>query len=446
MTSSSRILPAISDQWSERAKEFSTLLADVATDDFGLVRTHIHFQERRALRLADLPKTIPLTPEGLSSVDFLCYEDAKMATGAFLAAQSIRWEVTREEQAKDLARTAFEALVEVYDLGATVSEGFFPKPYGGKISQEFSRDQYLFVLSGLAAYARICGDDELLLIRRMAAGMVDFWMRIDYKHSYFGLPSSSNLSDFMGGIFLGIASHGFRMGGDSRHWREYLRLFGEEGLDRRISMTLRGQFRDGVPYDGGMYFRQTENSVMLKCMAVDEVWESDPRNRPLWSHSLEKCLADDLTVALDPSDGLTFGLIAYDLASDATHLVDPGVVAELENPLNLPDSTWAGSRKRPGSAQTAYAAAVIADRIGSRKALDIYRLILDQMTYEKFRFVTVPDPTHLVPDHEWEGDLLASGQMAYWLWAYWLGRQRGLLVSTEDPVPALADEPATFAR
>jgi hypothetical protein len=425
------------DLLQDRACDFSDLLANVAQDESGLIRTHIHFAEKRALLDADLPKSIPLCPEGVRPVNFYCYEDAGMATGAFLAAQSLCYEVTGQDQARKLARAAFEGIEFIYKLGTTIEPGFFPKPYGRLASREFSRDQYLFVLSGLAAYSRICSQEERVVIGSMAAAMFDFWINIDYKQKYFDQPPASHLCDFMGSLFLGIASHASRLGREEKHWREYQRLFESEGLGKRMPETLRDQFRRGVNYDGAMYFRQAENAMMLKCMAVDEVWESDPANRELWRDSLRQFLDGDLTVALDPVDGLTYAFMAYERADDSVHLVAPGVVPELKNPLNLPDLTWGGGRKRPGSAQTAYAAAIIADRIKSDEALKTYRLILNKMTYDKFRQVTVQDAAHFVPQHEWEHNLLGACQMAYWLWAYWLGRHRGLISAPSDSFSSL---------
>lgn len=414
-----------------QAEILTELIAGVARDKKNIIRTFIHVSGKRPLEAGDLPVHVPLMPVGSDATEFICYEDAGMTTGAFLASQCLRYTATKEPEALYEAQQAFKGIQRIFDLGRSKCAGFFPKPYGGRYSEEISRDQYLFVLSGLAAYAQICDEESALNVREIAAAMADYWMKIDYNHSYFGLSSDRNLSDFMSSLFLGIMSHSYRLGGQRRHWEEYRRLFEQEEMGRRMPQTLRAQFRSGMTYDGAMYFRQTENAVMLKSMAVDELWESDALNRGLWRKSLQAFLDDDLLIAWDPLDGLTYGLVGYDRASDSTFLTAPGVIGELENPLALPDLTWGGLRKRPGSSQTAYAAVVIADRIGSAKAHSAAEAILEKMTVDKFKAVSVPSHEHHVPMHAWEESLFSTAHASYWLWAYWLGRSRGFFAEGE---------------
>jgi len=408
-----------------RADHYTRLLTEVAADEMGIVRTSIHFDELRPLREGDLP-TIPLQREGGSAEAFHAYEDAGMTTGAFLVSQCLRYQVTGEPEARAHADRAFGAIRHIYEMGSKVREGFFPKPYGGKISDQLSRDQYLFVMNGLTAYQAIAPGADPAMIRRMLVRMADYWVDIDYTTSYFGLPPSNHLHDYMGALFLGVIHPATKTGEEVRLAEEYERLLREERLGVRMKETLRNRFRNGELYDGGTYFRQNENPIMMKSMAVDALWDGDPANRPLWREALETFRDDDLAIALDEESRLTYAVVGYDATRDDTYLTDPGVIPELENPLHFPKLTWGGLRKTPGSTQVAYAATVIGHRLEDPRIVHLARNILENMDMEAFRAVTVPAPEHLVPGSEWEVHDLKTCYLAYWLWAYWLGKARSL--------------------
>ena len=409
----------------ERASQFTSILTEVAADEEHIIRTVIHFDEMRPLEDDDLPQSL-WWREGCSPSGFYCYEDAGMTTGSFLASQSLRYLVTGKEEAKHNADNAFRGVCFIYELGKEKVEGYFPKPYGKKISDQISRDQYLYVLNGLANYHRIVDEKTQRQIQRMMAKMADYWISINYTDSYFGLPASSNLRDFMGPLFLGIMRIPYTYTGDKKYLREYERLFAEERLGARMPETLRGLFLRGEKYDGATYFRQQENPVMMKTMAIDHLWPVDSEHGDLWRQALQAFRDDVLTISLERNSGLNYNVVGFDVKRNSTFMTEPGVIKELENPLNLPFLTWGGLRKTAGSAQIAYAAAVIGDRLGDRETIKTAADILGKMDLSKFRGFTVPDKSHLPPGYDWEIKMLHSCYLSYWLWAYWLGRARKL--------------------
>jgi hypothetical protein len=120
-------------------------------------------------------------------------------------------------------------------------------------------------------------------------------------------------------------------------------------------------------------------------------------------------------------------MTGFDPSRNATFLTRPGVIKELENPLKVPFLTWGGLRRIPSSTLTAYTCAVIASRLGIAEAAEVTRLVLTAMDLHKFRCYTVPAPEHLPPGEEWRTNVLDTSALAYWQWAYWLARHRGLL-------------------
>ena len=256
--------------------------------------------------------------------------------------------------------------------------------------------------------------------------MVEYWISINYTYSYFSIPPTSHLKDFMGSLFLGLVHYPCAYGGDEKFLNEYNRLFHEENLGPRMPETLRAHFLRGEPYDGAMYFRQQENPIMMKSMAIDHLWETDTEHRELWEKSLRTFYDDELCIALDRKDGLVYAIVGFDPEKNETFLTEPKVIEELTDVLNFGWIRFGGLRKTPGSTQVAYAAAVIGDRLKLQDSVDTARLILEKMELEKFRSFTVPDKSHLPAGLEDKQKFLASCYLSYWLWTYWLGRQRKL--------------------
>lgn len=411
------------DNLRARAERFDALLREHATDARGIMHAAIHFDPIRPLQPGDIDSPVPML-HGLAPEDLYGYEDAGMVTGAYLAAQSIRFRVTADPDALRAADAAFAAIRAIYQLGAAKRPGFFPKPYGGKTSDQLSRDQYLFAMTGLTEYLTVAADANRSMATDMLVQMARYWIDIKYTTRYFNLPPSCHLDDFMGSLYLGIMAAAVKASGDSGLQHEYERLRDEVRLGARMRETHAAMFRAGRTYDGAMYYRQSENPVMMKAMAIDLMWDHDPEHREVWREALRTFWEDDLLVPLDRESGLNYFLLRYDADADRAFLTEPGVIEELENPLNLSFLTWGGLRQHAGSTQTAYAAAVIADRLGMPEAKDIAELVLDRLTLEKFRGLTVPDATHIPPGHGFELDLLGSGYVAYWLWTYWVLRER----------------------
>jgi hypothetical protein len=413
----------------QRATAFDDIMQRFARDEHGVMCANICFEPLRSLQPGDIASCQRLG-ESTSCENMCAYEDSGMTTGAYLAAQSLRYRLTNDPAAKQAADDAFAGICFVYELGAKgKSPGFFPKPYGAVISNQISRDQYLFVMSGLAEYLKIASADSAEQIVGMIAHMADYWISINYSTSYFGLPTSSHLDDYMGSLFLGIIGIAARVTGEARFQREYQRLFSEALLGPRMPETLLAQFRRGELYDGATYFRQAENPIMMKSMAIDFLWETEPGDRDLWRQALQAYWEEDLRVSLDENTGLNHFIVGYDTKADTTFLTEPGVVDEIQNPLGLSVLNWGGRRQSAGSTQTAFAAAIIADRLGLSDAADTMSLILSKLTLESFRGLTVPDHRHIPPEHEFEVTLLNSAYLSYWLWTYWLARERSLISS-----------------
>lgn len=417
----------LAEKIAKKSDTLTDVICNAAMDDDFIVRASLNFTELRPLKAGDIPESaFQFSAVSDNSAEFFSYEDAGMTTGTFLASQSIRYKVTGESAALQNAANAFAGIEKIYELGKTITEGLFPKPYGKKISQEISRDQYLFVLAGLKEYYEIAGRVKQEKIKQMARSMGHYWMKINYTHSYLGLPAGSHLTDFMGSLFLGIIRTAYEISKDASLLKEYQRLLYEEKLGGRMPETLRGQFLSGKKYDGGMYFRSHQHCMMMKTLAVELLWDYDVENRPLWKKSLSAFWKDDLLVGYDPSDGLCYFIVGFDPVKNDTYLTNPGVIPELENPLNIAHLTWGGRHKTAMSTQLAYCAVVIADRLGDNKAVKTAETVLEKVSLESCRELSGVAPEYFPPGENYRSKLLNVYALCAWLWSYWLGRQKKL--------------------
>ena len=424
MSIDSRLAPTSLD---ERAASFDQVIQRFARDEQEIICAYICFEQLRSLQQGDIVECQRL---GLntSCENLYAYEDAGMASGAYLASQALRYRVTKEEEARRQADTAFEGIRYIYELGRKEKRpGFFPKPYGALLSDQISRDQYLYVMAGLAEYLTIADESRRAIILEMLEQMANYWIDIDYKNSCFGMPSASHLDDHMGSLFLGIIGIAAQATGAPRLQREYERLHHDRHLGQRMPETLMSRFRRGKTYDAAMYFRQAENAIMMKAMAIDQIWDRERIHQNLWRQSLRSFFEDDLLVSHNLESGLNYFMVGYDAETGETFLAEPGVIEELENPLNLAGQTWGGLRQNASSTQTAFAAAIIADRLQLTDASDTVQMILKKLSLESFRGITAPDSQHIPPDHDFELNLLNTGFIAYWLWTYWMARERSLI-------------------
>jgi len=410
-----------SDGMKQRSEDFLRVLTDVAMDDDHMVQSVIHLTEMRKIRNDDLACS-SWYYRVASPAGFYAYEDSGMTTAGLLAAESLRYQVTHNPDAKTNADKAFQGIVHIYHLGKQRTEGYFPKPYDKKISDQISRDQYIFVMRSLEYYYAIADEVVRKQICRMVGKMAEYWMSINYSDSYFGLPVSSHLTDLAGSLFLGIIRMAYRYTGDEKFKKEYDRLFKEERLGERMPETLKAQFLRGEPYDGAMYFRQSEQDIMMKTLALDHLWDADIQNRPQWRKALQAFYNEDLQVQYNPESGLSYFITGLDPKTGKTFLTEPKIIEELTDPLDLQWIRFGGLRQTPGSVQIAFNAVIIGDRLEMKPAINLAGSILEKISLDKFKYFTVPDSSHIPPNQMYAQHFAYASFFAIWLWTYWLGR------------------------
>lgn len=408
----------------KRAEEFSALIEDRAMDDVYIVRMMLDYETREIVtEKNNIPKILGSDIPGHI---FMPYEDAGMTTGAYLAAQSLNYQTTCSADALRRAKKAFSAVCYIYELGQNGRcEGFFPKPYGAQFSEHCSRDQYLFVMSGLVEYYQIADENERLQIKNMLEKMAQFWRDINYSPGFFSMKKTPQLYDYIAPVFLGIAGMPCRLSDNETCRKEVARLLDEEHLRENALGTLRERFRQGELYDGAQYYRQNENPLMMKSLAMHHLWEISEEYHDFCREVLQKSFYDDLFVEL-ADDGLNYYIMKYKRETDSFSMTSAGKIDEIQNPVNLPFLSWGGERRRAGSTQSIFAAIIIAARLGRKDIAEKAKNVLEKLTIDKFRGFTYPVQEDIPPGSEYASSVLSCNYMSFWLWDYYLGKKFNL--------------------
>ena len=170
---------------------FEQDVEECLVDKHGLVRSALNIDTMRPFERGFFKgKSIHDYP-GRSWDDFseyMSYENAGMCTGAYLAAMVWKYRATKDVQALEKAHRCFDAIEWLYNLSASREDGFFCKCYGGKISDQISSDQYIYIFTGLNEYMHFAPYEIQSRCVRMLESMVRFWMKINYSYQYFGRP------------------------------------------------------------------------------------------------------------------------------------------------------------------------------------------------------------------------------------------------------------------
>jgi hypothetical protein len=114
-------------------------------------------------------------------------ENTLWATGFFLWSQLLRYRVTREDAARELARTAFRDLNHFFDLSATIEPGLLGKPHGGRAGPTTSFDQAAFPILPYVWFAQsLATPEEKAAATRNMAAHGDYYLRRNWTVNHHG--------------------------------------------------------------------------------------------------------------------------------------------------------------------------------------------------------------------------------------------------------------------
>lgn len=155
----------------------------------------------------------------------LTYENSLMATGEFALSQIVRYRVTRDPAARDLAHRAVRGILAVADEGRHYMPGWLPKPLGGlshaRDSHEMSVDQYTKALIALDAWRPLASAAEQAAIDRFFIDIADFFIARKWRHAYrHRTIVTANTHHHALGLYVMVVHLAARASGDRRYLAE----------------------------------------------------------------------------------------------------------------------------------------------------------------------------------------------------------------------------------
>ncbi|RKX34353.1 MAG: hypothetical protein DRP71_07325 [Verrucomicrobia bacterium] len=143
-------------------------------------------------------------------------ENSITTSGIYLASQVYRYLATGDDEAMTQALKAFHSLDLIYRFGEDDDRpGWMGKPYGFRLSDQTSGDQYHDATWGLFSFLEIAPEQERRRAEEMLIGFADHWRKIDYtifylKHTW----SNKHEEHSYNAIFMAINLIAYHLTGD----------------------------------------------------------------------------------------------------------------------------------------------------------------------------------------------------------------------------------------
>jgi hypothetical protein len=419
----------------QRAREIEDWVEEAFIDSNGIFYTYLDTKTGGPLTDASFaPGQVPIHlpgTEGFTAAEWHNYENTGMTTGAYLQALLYRYEMERDATAMRQARRCFEALKYNYDLGRQLEEGFLPKLYGNRFSEQTSSDQVLYVMLALDHFHLHASDAEKKLIDRMIANLIGFWVRRGYRYKYFWHQDML----WPLGRFPSLLLMGYKHGGGETFKKEYDRLLAmgvnKEPVELRLAPKLRGEV-PATPYEikhQAWLIGEMEGAVSMDTMELDYLLRNDPANEwaGYWKKSIKQ-IWDEGKLAMAP-DGTMYVHVLVDFKTRKPRRPEPEYFRESEGPHDWIGFRYIAGARSCDSTFLARSAVQAEPHLRDPEMRDIARLVLHSIDRDGLR--TYYDPDRYPPELKHRTEFYSGDGTANWLWAYWQGRKEGVIAADE---------------
>jgi len=405
---------------------------EAMVDANGVVYSSINNRTQKPWTPDDLGPDDEFIPvEGFGAWDVINYENSGMTTGGYLAAQAFRYRSVGDAEALALARRSFEGLCHIYDLGRQKEEGYFPKNYGDRYSEEASTDQYLYAMKGMMAYLPLAASDHADAIRTMIPKMVDFWVSRGYRRDYFAVK------DLLWplGRFPSLLLMAWKVSGQQKYLDEFTRLNEEEKVhlepaDMRLGRRLKSpdQFSDYEERQGRKYLlAHLPDSAAMDIMELDECLTHSEAYAEHWLRSMRQMWHEGLLGLTD--GGLDRSFFLYDPQTGEVSAPLPGYTSDSDS-LNWSWARWAGGVLSARSTMVARAGVHVAKWLPDENPTETIIKVLSEIDPDHMREYVDPDGQQMMDRHRFMCHLVCGDAIVNWLWAYWQGRVEGVIDSS----------------
>ncbi|OPY85898.1 MAG: hypothetical protein A4E71_01865 [Smithella sp. PtaU1.Bin162] len=355
--------------------------------------------------------------EGFSRSEVAAYENCGMCTGSYLQALLFRYRVEKDSVALDRAGRCFRALCYIYELGKQFEEGFFPKIYGNRFSYETSTDQVLYTVMALDKFYEYAAPQEQAAIRVMIPNMVMFWVKRNYRYTYFGRQDMQwPLVRFPSLLLLA-----YQYSGTEKFRKEYDRLLAQ-GLTREPEYTTIARRKKPDDYEfkhGAWLINGMADSFTMDVIELDYLLTNDSRNRlyPAWKESVLE-IWNDAKLTLAPN-GKYYTQVWVDLKTGEIRRLPCGEEDSYQPGV---ESGWSTMIVRGAVTAAKY---YPGNEIIKNAVIKVLRSLgIKDLTY-------YDEPDRLLPEYRFKTRFLSGDSITNWLWAYWQGRYQNLITETE---------------
>ncbi|MCC6423302.1 MAG: hypothetical protein IT447_07460 [Phycisphaerales bacterium] len=419
----------------ERAREIEDWVEDRFIDSNGIFYTYLDTKTGGPLTDASFavgqtPMHLPGT-EDYTPAEWHNYENCGMTTAAYTQALLYRHAVERDSTALKRARRCFEAMKYNYELGKQLEEGFLPKLYGNRFSEQTSTDQVLYVMLALDHFHKFATENEKREIDRMIVNLIGFWVKRGYRYKYFWHQDML----WPLGRFPSLLLMGCKHGGDAIFKTEYDRLLAmgvnEGPIELRLEPKLAGDYTPS-PYElkhQAWLIGELEGSVSMDMMELDYLLRNDPHNRwaPNWKASMKK-VWDEGKLALAP-DGTMYVHVLVDMKTHKPRRPEPEFFRKSEGPQDWIGFCYASGGRSADSTFHARSAVQAEKHLHDPQMRDAARHIIQSIDRKGLR--SYYDPERYPPELKHRTELYSGDATANWLWAYWQGRHDGVFGEDE---------------
>jgi len=355
--------------------------------------------------------------EGYTRSGIAAYENCGMTTGAYMQSLLYQYKVEKNAAILQKVRKCYYGIKYIYEIGKQLEEGFFPKIYGNKFSQQTSSDQVLYVVSALDHFSEYADREEQKEIGNMIYQLVNFWMKRDYKFTYY------NTEDMQWPLtrFPTLLILSYKHTGDEKFKKEYDRLL-SEGYAQKPEWALLHEKKNGIKplsaYEkkkGAYLIMNMADFLTMDVMNFDILLKNDPKN-PLsekWRKGVLQ-MWEEAEMTILPN-GKYYSQALVDFETGAVSRT--GGYQKGES-YHGSESGWSTMVSR--GAAMAYKYYPENKEIVSKVSLILESIDINDMTY-------YDEPERWAPRYRFKTKFLSGDSISNWLWTYWLARHLDML-------------------
>ncbi len=416
----------------EKEKWFDDYVQKHMIDVDGIVYSRINVDTDAPFSEDEIPSEFEyLKIAGFSTCEIMNYEDSGMTTGAYLAALTYKYLVTKDVSVLKRAEKVFDGICWIYELGKREKEGYYPKPYGKNLSDETSSDQYLYSMKGMMVYRQIASSEHIDKIGRMIPKMADFWIDGDYKRTYFGIKDMQwpigRFPCFL--IMAYVVSH------DQKYLDEFNRLNEEfEVYKKPWESQIYNRRREYPDFfsnyeksHGSKYvLGNTPECAVMDIMENDECLQHSDSYRDDWMRVIKIMFDEGKMLIAD--NGYAYMKMLYDPKTKEVEIPKPDFMIPPDNlEIDWSFEGWIGKVYMPRSTSFARVCVNVYKWLGLQEAKGLLLKILNDIQINKVVDYLPADENQLLEKHKFLTKQVCCHSICNWLWAYWQGRHEGVV-------------------